>query len=119
MSASCSNDNIPDGVNWACNQTIVVPQPGVLLMSGSVDIRNGAPSGTSYRFWCGFSTTAHGFLPASDGDINVDGGEWGTCATDVSLVVEPGTYYVHFDLLGIAGSTEVGQGASWVLFVPS
>jgi len=111
----CSNDNIPAGTNWACTETILTPRSGGLLLSGSVDFRyTGA---TNERVWCRFYVDDV-LIAASDRDVMVGPGEFGTCASTAFIAKPAGTYVIKFTLAGVDPATEPGEGAWWVVYVP-
>jgi len=115
----CRSDDADDGTDFACDTNIYAPVPGLLLISGSIEVYN-ASAAAADMVSCGIQVD-NVLLPSSarDMDVGVDADEdQAVCATDAYFGVDAGWHDIEFTLTSVGAETELGATGMTVIFIP-
>jgi hypothetical protein len=115
--AICAEDDAPDGVDYQCSMEINAPRPGILVMSGSIDLWRTDSGGDLLH--CRF-TVDDVEVPGSERamDMRVPENAEANCATDAALVVDTGIHDVVLETVSVAPTTKVAYVGGYVVYVP-
>lgn len=112
-----STDNAPDGTDLTLSAQITAPEPGILVMTGGIEVENTTTSDSySCRLRIDSGTVEGSTRVAQHNGSGTNEEE--DCQTSGAEVVAAGTYTVEFFVGSVDPSTVLGDASMWAMWVP-
>ncbi len=111
-------DDAPNGLDFTLPTNITAPAPGILLLSGGVDVVNTV---NDHKYQCELELDNQ-HVDGSLRIMHLDGATGSSqeedCATSSALVVDAGDYIVDLEVRFVDEASILSEASIWVLWVP-